>query len=190
MSPRNLLALLIVMSVAALVITLVVNMSGDKPEELLDLLPKQVDLSLEKVHYTQTEGGRRRWTLDADSAAYQREAGLISLQNVEMVFFEAGRFAEVKMTAAEGLFHQQEERVEVWGDVEIATDQDQHFFTEHLRYEQGSELVISDQEVRMVSPQLELSGEGFRLELGSGNMSLQRDVHARLKALNKEGGGH
>jgi len=190
MSPRNLLAMLIVLSVAALVITLVINLSEDDPEELLDLLPMQVDLSLEKVHYTQTEGGRRRWTLDAESAAYQREEGLISLQNVEMVFYQAGRFAEIKMTAEEGQYNQHQGQVEVWGDVEIVTDQGERFNTERLRYEQASEQVSSEQKVRMTSPQLELSGEGFRLDLESGRMSLQRNVHARLMALTKEGTDH
>jgi LPS export ABC transporter protein LptC len=186
MSPRNLLALLIVLSVAALIATLVMNLQGTAPEQLLEVLPKQVDLSLEKIHYTQTEGGRRRWTLDADSAAYQREEGLISLQNVEMVFYETGRYGEVKMTARQGLFDQQQEQVEVWGEVEIMTDRDEHFYTERLRYEQGSGQVSSDRRVRMLSPQLELAGEGFLFDLQSGRMRILRDVEARLLTLRDE----
>lgn len=190
MSPRNLLAVLIVLSVAALVVTLVVNLPGDGPETLLDVLPKQVDLSLDKIHYTQTEDGRRRWTLDADSADYQREAGLISLQNVEIVFFEVGRFAEVKMTADEGVFNQQLERVEAWGDVEIITDQGEHFYTERLQYEQASQRVSSEQRVRMISPQLELSGVGFWFDLPTGRLSILEDVHARFVSMRDEGSNH
>lgn len=186
MSLRNLLALLILLSVAALIITLGLNLPGKDAEELLELLPKQVDLALEKIHYTQNEGGRRRWTLDADSATYQREAGLVSLQNVEMVFFETGRFSEVRMTATEGLFDQQQEQVDVWGEVEITTDQNEHFYTERLRYEQKSRQVISDERVRMISPQLELTGEGFQLDLQAGRMSILRDVHARLVTVHDE----
>lgn len=186
MSLRNLLAALIILSVSALVVTLVLNLPGKTPETLLDVLPKQVDLALEKIHYTQTEGGRRRWTLDADSAEYQREAGLISLQNVTMVFFEVGRFAEVKMTADKGLFNQQQEQIEVWGDVEIATDQEQYFYTERLQYEQASKRVSSDQRVRMVSPQLELAGEGFLFDLQTSRMSILKDVKARLVSMRDE----
>jgi len=178
MSLRNLLALLILLSVAALVIALGFNLPGKDAEELLELLPKQVDLALEKIHYTQNEGGQRRWTLDADSAAYQREAGLISLQNVEMVFFDIGRYSEVKMTAAEGVFDQQQEQVDVWGDVEITTDQNEHFYTDRLRYKQKTRQVVSDERVRMVSPQLQVAGEGLQLDLQAGRMSIMRDVHA------------
>lgn len=181
MNLRNLLALVILLSVAALAATLVLNLPDQKDaEDLLDALPKQVDLALEKVHYTQTEGGRRRWTLDADSAAYQREAGLANLKNVQMVFFDAGRFSEVRMTAKEGTFDQQQERVEIWGNVEIVTDSGEHFYTDRLRYDQASQLVSSDDPVRLVSPRLELSGTGLLLDIQVGQMTVLRDVRARI----------
>lgn len=181
MSLRNLLALLILLSVAALTVVLFFNLPGKRVEDLLDVLPKQVDLALEKIHYTHTEGGRRRWTLDADSADYQREAGLASLQNVEMVLFDVGRFSEVKMMADEGRFDQQQGWVDIWGNVEIVTDRDEHFYTERLRYDQVSRQVSSDDAIRVVSPQLELSGKGLRLDLQAGQVSILQDVRAQFK---------
>jgi LPS export ABC transporter protein LptC len=186
MSLRNLLALLILLSVAALMVVLFFNLPGKRAEDLLAVLPKQVDLALEKVHYTQTEGGRRRWTLDAESADYQRESGLASLQNVEMVLFEVGRFAEVKMTAGEGRFDQQQGWVDIWGNVEIVTDRDEHFYTERLRYDQNSRQVSSDEAICVVSPQLELSGTGLLLDLRAGQMSILQDVHAQFKPASQE----
>lgn len=180
MSLRNLLAVLILLSVTALVAALVLNRPGNDVEELLKVLPKQVDLTLEKIHYTQTEGGQRRWTLDAESASYQRKAGLINLQNIEMVFFDVGRFTEVKMTAMEGLFDQLEERVEVWGNAEILTDRGDHFYAERLLYDRSEGRVTSDGPVRMVSPRLDLSGVGFWLDLKAARMSILQNVTARL----------
>jgi len=181
MNLRNLLALLILLSVAALIVTLGLNKPDkDDAETLLEFLPKQVDLALEKIHYTQNEGSQRSWILDADSAEYQREEGLISLKNVEMVFFEVGRFSEVRMVASEGLFDQQQELVDVWGEVEIMTDQNEHFYTERLRFEQKTRQVFSAEQVRMISPQLELTGVGFQLDLQAGRMSILSDVHALL----------
>ncbi|PLX90414.1 MAG: LPS export ABC transporter periplasmic protein LptC [Desulfuromonas sp.] len=180
MSLRNLLALLILLSIAALVVSLLRNLPGKGAEEILDLLPQQVDLALEKIHYTQTEGGRRSWVLDADSAAVQREEGLISLQNVKMVFWQTGRYAEVKLAAREGLFDQQNKTVEIWGDVEIMTDLGERFSAERIRYEQATRLVTSESRVRLQSPQLDLTGKGLRLDLQTGRMSVLQDVEARL----------
>lgn len=181
MSLRNLLALVILLSVAALAATLVLNLPEEQAEDLQGVLPKHIDLALEKVHYTQTEGGRRRWMLDADSAAYQRKAGLVSLQNVKMTFFDTGPYAEIRMTANEGLFDQTREQVEVWGDVQIVTDREEHIYTERLRYEDESRLVSSDEKVRLVSPRLELTGKGLRLDIDAGRMSLFQNVWARFQ---------
>lgn len=180
MSPRNLLALLILLSIAALAVSLVVNLPGEKPEELLELVPQGVDLALEKVHYTQTEAGQRRWVLNADSAAVQREEGLLELENVEMIFWDTGRYREVKLTASQGRFDQQRKRVEIWGDVNIVTDLGEHFQADRLVYEQEKEQVSSTGRVRLSSPQLTMSGSGFELDLKTGRMQLQQDVQARL----------
>ncbi|MDT8421592.1 MAG: LPS export ABC transporter periplasmic protein LptC [Desulfuromonadales bacterium] len=186
MSLRNLLALLILLSIALLVASLVWNLPGKDTEEILDLLPQQVDLALEKIHYTQTEGGRRSWVLDADSAAVQREEGLISLQNVAMVFWQTGRYAEVSLTAREGLFDQQNKTVEIWGDVEIVTDLEERFSAERIRYQQATRQVSSEDRVHLQSPQLNLTGKGFRLDLQTGRMSVLQDVEARLPFVSEE----
>lgn len=186
MSLRNLLALLILLSVAALAMTLFLNLPGKEVEELLDALPKEIDLALKKVHYTQTEGDQRRWTLDADSAAYQREAGLVNLKNISMTFFTVGPYAEVMMTANEGLLDQNRGQIEAWGDVTITTDRDEHIYTERLHYDEESRLVSSDDLVHMISPRLELNGKGLRLEIDAGRMSLLENVQARLKIDSEE----
>jgi hypothetical protein len=46
--------------------------------------------------------------------------------------------------------------------------------------------VSSDRRVRMLSPQLELAGEGFLFDLQSGRMRILRDVQARLLTLRDE----
>ena len=56
---RNVLALVILVLASALAMFIVSNLRGNAPEEVLDALPKNVDLSLKKIDYTETRDGKR-----------------------------------------------------------------------------------------------------------------------------------
>ena len=85
---RNVLGFVIVLMALSLALTVVHNFRGGLPEEILDALPKNVDLALKKIDYTETRDGVRRWNLTADSAEYNVKSGTTVVQNVSMTFYD------------------------------------------------------------------------------------------------------
>ncbi len=181
---RRLLACLILVAVLMLGGAIWRYLQQQSPLEVLEALPEQVDLSLQKLHYTHNEEGARSWTLDAEQAEYQRDSGQAVLEKVHLVLYRAGRFGEVTLVAEHGALQQEQQQVEVWGQVVVTTADGRRLETERLRYDGRSKRLDSDDAVRMVSPQLELTGIGLQVDLESSHLVLKKDV--RMLLLPKE----
>lgn len=173
---RRLLAALILIAVLALGIVLWRYLQQQDPAQILEALPKQVDLALEKLHYTQNEEGRRSWTLDAEQAEYQRDSGQARLETVRLTLYTAGRFGEVKLSADHGLLDRAARQVEVWGQVVVVTASGERLATERLHYDDRQHLLTTDDPVLLTSPRLELKGTGMQVDLVRGSLLLKQDV--------------
>lgn len=148
---------------------------------IIESLPKNVDLGLDSVHYSQNEDGKRSWVLDADRAAYQRKEEELSLTAVEMTFFDAGTFGELKLNADTGLLRQKLNLIDLQGNVRIETETGERFQTESLQYDFVNQLATTDKQIHMRGRQLELTGNGMILDLSQGKMRVLNNVHALLE---------
>lgn len=180
------LAILILLSVLALATVLWRYFQQLPPEEMLEALPKQVDLALEKVHYTQEEAGQRRWTLNADQAAYQRGSKEVHLDNVEVIVYRAGEFGDLILKAGQGLWGQESQTVEIWDGVSVESGRGEQLTCERLRYLARKQRLVSDRPFRLQAPRLELSGTGFEVDLDAGRMLVKEAVKLLLRPAAKE----
>ncbi len=183
---RRLLALLILLAVAVIGIMVWRFFLQQSPEELLNALPSQVDLSLEELHYTQNESGKRSWTLDADEARYERENGQALLEAVRLTLFDAGRFGDIQLKAQHGQLKQDERQVEVWGQVEVVTAKGEKLFTERLHYDDQQRQLGTDEPIRFLSPQMEMTGVGLQVDIDTGRMQVKENVWMLLIPAKKE----
>ena len=155
--------------------------------ELIEKLPENVDLGLDRVHYSQNENGIESWVLDADRAAYQRKDEELALTGVELTFFNAGNFGDVKLKAANGILRQKQKLIELQGDVRIVTTTGERYQSETFEYDYAKRLATTDDPIRMQSPQLELTGTGMSLDLTQGTLRVFGDVHAQFTERQFEG---
>ncbi|NOQ51261.1 MAG: LPS export ABC transporter periplasmic protein LptC [Desulfuromonadaceae bacterium] len=183
---RRLLAILILIAVLFLGTVIWRHLRQQRPEDLLNALPKQIDLALEQLHYTQTEEGRRRWTLDADKAEYQRQQGQVSLKTVQLTLFEAGRLGQVRLQADQGLLDQEERQVEVWGNVIIKTERGEQLYTERLHYDDQQRRLYTDEPVRLLSERMELTGIGMQVDLEQEQLLIKKEVWMLLLPAERE----
>jgi LPS export ABC transporter protein LptC len=149
------------------------------PEGLLSSLPKDVDLALEDLHYTHNEDGRAVWTLDAAAAEYQREAGLVDLNDVELTLHQSDGFGTVHLIADSGRFDQSASLVDAWGNVVLTSERGDQLYTESLKYNVANELLSTAEAFRYLSEGAELTGTGLNIDVSSGRLSVESDVWAR-----------
>ena len=163
------------------------SFDGDLLPELVEKLPENVDLGLDRVHYSQNENGIESWVLDADRAAYQRKDEELALTGVELTFFNAGRFGDVKLNAAGGILRQKQKLIDLQGDVRILTDTGEQFQSETLQYDYAKRLATTDDPIIMWGHQLTLTGKGMDLDLGRGTLKIRENVHALFVERQTEG---
>lgn len=183
---RRLLALLIVFAVVALSVTVWLKVRQQSPEELLAALPKQVDLSLDQLHYTHNENGQRSWILDADKAEYLREQSQAALDKVRLQFFNAGEAGDIQLEAEHGLLQQETRQVDVWGQVVVKSARGEQLFTERLHYDDQSRRLTTAEPVRIVAKQMELTGTGLQIDIDSGRLELKNNVWMLLLPADRE----
>jgi LPS export ABC transporter protein LptC len=154
---------------------------------LIEKLPENVDLGLDKVHYSQNENGIESWVLDAERAAYQRKEEELALTGVELTFFNAGRFGNVKLNAAGGILHQKQKKIDLKGDVRIVTTTGERYQSETLHYDYASRLATTSDPIEMQSRQLKITGQGMALDLAKGTLRVHENVHALFYDRESEG---
>lgn len=178
---QTLLGVTILVLIALLGLTLWLNRS---PEELLpeiiDKLPQNVDIGLDRVHYSQNQDGQRSWELDADRADYQREEQELRLTGVKLTFFNAESLGDITMTADRGVLLRLRNLIKAEGNVHIVAAGGETLDTEALEYRADQRLIESNKKMRFQSPQLILSGDGFRLDLAAGKLRIKHNARALI----------
>jgi len=173
---RRLLALLILISVIALTTVIYRHLQQRSPEEILSMLPENIDLALEDLHYTQNEDGQRSWTLDADKAEYQGDSSLAKLEVVKLLFYDTGQFGDLMLQADQGQLVQETSQVDVRGNVILTTGRGDQLFTERLHYDDQVRQLSTEDPIRFLSSQLELTGTGLQIDIDQGRMLVKDNV--------------
>ncbi len=183
---RRLLAALIVLSSVVLTTVIYRHLQQQSPKEILSMLPENIDLAVADLHYTQNEEGQRRWTLDADTAEYERDSGLARLTVVRLLFYEAGQLGDVNLVADEGQLAQETRQVDVWGNVSIETESGEQLFTERLHYDDEIRRLSTEEPIRILSSGVELTGTGLQVDIDQGRMLVKDNVRMLLYPADRE----
>jgi len=180
---RNLLALVILVLAGALTVTVIRNFQGPSPEEALEALPRNIDLSMKEIRYTETSDGLRRWMLVADSAAHSVGEGVTRIENIRMIFYDRRGADDVILTARSGTFRADSREVEVYGDVVVKSPRGFALYTEQLTYGETDRVIRTAAPVRMISDRMELTGKGMRLSIVDHTLELLSAVRARVEGM-------
>jgi LPS export ABC transporter protein LptC len=178
---RNILALLITIGVSALIVTVLRNQERLSPGALLETVAPEADLALQRIHYTETRDGIRRWTLEADSAKHDVGAGVTRIENIRVAFHpENGQGADMTMTARQGTVRIEQGELSVQGDVVVHSPDGYAVETESLQYREAERQISTRDPVRLISEGMEMTGTGMILNIQEQTFVLLANVQARL----------
>ena len=150
------------------------------PVELLEALPENIDLALQDLHYTQNENGQRRWTLNADKAEYAKDSTQVNLDKVDLIFYDAGQFDELRLQSEQGTLDQASRQIDVWGNVELSSDRGDLLLTDRLHYDDQLRQISTDDDIRYHSVQMQLTGRGLQVDIDQGRLLVRENVRVLL----------
>jgi len=181
-SARILLAGFIILFAALLLFLVVGNLRQNTTEAVLEIIRPDADLAMQKINYTETQDGQRKWSVQADSATHDLEGNTALVHKVRVVIYNQ-KDGDIIISAQEGSFDINGGIVTLHGNVILENLNGQSIMTEDLVFVDGQNLLKSENKVQLVSPDLELSGVGFRYNLEHKRLKLLSSVEARYRGV-------
>jgi LPS export ABC transporter protein LptC len=179
---KLLLALSVILAGIGLTVTIVLKThQSSGPVQILKQLPKNVDISLQKIHYTDTKEGKKRWDLIAEKVEYDKIRDLTLFSDVKMDIFSKGKSdGKLTLRADRAIYSNNTGDVEAEGNVTAVNEAGMRFETGHVRYESSSSRIDTQDLVKITNGKITVVGTGMILMLKEQSVRILRDVTARV----------
>ncbi|GEM_PF-1351939 len=141
-------------------------------------LPSGVNLALQKIDYTHTEGGIARWRLVASRAEHQAESRLTMVKDLELTFFDEDGERLGDLKARSGQLSNDYSEIEVRDGVTLLHRDGYTLQSSSLRYKQQDGMIRTEDPVRLTGRDLTLDGVGLRVDLAGRKVQILHRVHA------------
>ena len=176
---KRFLGLAAVVASLLVVATILVRMDhGVVPKLPVRKLPLQVDISLQKFHYTETKQGVKRWDLAAEKAEYNKTKDLTSLTGVKLTVAGGPKFGDLVVTAERAEYHNDTRDVVLAGNVKGVSSKGVRFSASNVSYLASRSLMVSEERVRFSDGGNELEGVGMEFQTQTRRFKLKKDVSA------------
>lgn len=178
---RQLLAFFIVVATLSIVAAIVLKVYGDKERaELLRQLPKNIDVSLQKIHYTETRDGVKKWDLLADKAEYEKARDLTHLTGIRLVVAGDRATGDITLTADRAEYHNTSRDVRLIGNVVAKSVSGMEFVTDSAAYIAARSMIKTPDRVRFADKTLKVEGVGMEFMPETKNVRILNDVTADI----------
>jgi LPS export ABC transporter protein LptC len=176
---RQLLALVIIAAVLALAAAIALKAyRGMRSRSMLPTLPKNIEVSLQKIHYTETKGGGKKWDLLADKAEYDRVGEIAHLTGIRLEFASTGKTGDIVLTSQRADYHTRTRNVELVGDVVAKSASGMEFVTERISYIAARSMLKTDDRVKFTDAGLAVAGVGMEFMVDTKQLKILRQVEA------------
>lgn len=176
---KRFLGVLAVAASLLVIATIVFRMQREAaPRLAVRKLPVQVDVSLQKFHYTETKQGVKRWELYADRAEYNKEADTSYLTGVRMLVHGAGGVGDLEITAQRAAYRNGTRDIALMGDVRGKSSKGYGFSAPRVDYIAARSLLKTAERVRLTDIGSQLEGTGMEYQTQTRKFKLMKDVTA------------
>jgi len=148
----------------------------EEPRRLVSVLPENMDVSLNRIHHVATRVGVKQWTLDAESAQYQKGDNKTIFKEVSVTFFlKDGK--TMHLTSRDGLLLTDTKNMEVWGDVVVRSGP-YELNTDKLRYDYKTQSISAEAPIVIKGNRMNLSGDSMTFNLQTEEIVVWGKVRA------------
>jgi len=179
---RQLLALFIISASLALVVGIALKIyKGRLLKELPRKLPKNIDISLKKVHLTETSEGVRKWDLVAEKAEYDKVKETTRLTGgVRLIITGDGTTGDVTVTAPSADYKNNSKDIIMFGDVLAKSASGMEITAKGAEFIAERNVIVSSGRVRFTDGKLTLEGIGMEFRLLSRDFRILSGVTADI----------
>lgn len=151
---------------------------GMRAGSILPRLPKNIEVSLQKIHYTETKGGVKKWDLVADKGEYDKVKDVLTLTGIRLEVAVAGQTGNIVLTSDRGSYHTDTKDVDLIGNIVAKSASGMTFTTGRASYLARKSLIHTTDRVKFTDGSLTLDGRGMQFEVETNKMKIEQDVTA------------
>jgi len=178
---RQLLALFVILASLSLVAIIVIKIyKGRVTKELLRKLPKNIDVSLKKIHFTETREGIKKWDLVADKAEFDKRKEVTHLTGVHLTIAAGGKMGDITLTAPRADYHNITRDVRLDGKIIANSSSGMEFTLENAEYIAARSVIVSSGRVRFTDGKLTMEGVGMEFKPETKNFRILSGVTANI----------
>ncbi len=178
---RQLLALVIILASVSLAVTIMMKLSQEKKSpESLPRSSHNVDVALEKVHYTETKNGVKKWDLVADKAEYDKVKDVSRLTNIRLIVAGSPKTGDITLTADRAEYSSITREVKLQGNIMAKSVSGLGFVTGHATYSADQSRIHTPDRVRFTDGNLSVEGVGMEFMTTTKNLKIFREVTAQV----------
>lgn len=176
---RQLLALVIILAVLALAAAIALKAyRGMRGGSVLPSLPKNIEVSLQKIHFTESTGGKKKWDLLADKAEYDKSGEVVRLTGIRLEVAAAGKTGDIVLTSERAAYYTRTRDVELSGNVVAKSASGMEFTTGRVAYVAASSMLRTADRVRFSDGNLAVEGIGMEFMVNRKQLKIMRQVAA------------
>ena len=178
---RQLLALFVILASLSLVAIIVIKIyKGRVTKQLLRKLPKNIDVSLKKIHFTETREGIKKWDLVADKAEFDKRKEVTHLTGVHLTIAAGGKMGDITLTAPRADYHNITRDVRLDGKIIANSSSGMEFTLENAEYIAARSVIVSSGRVRFTDGKLTMEGVGMEFKPETKNFRILSGVTANI----------
>ena len=145
---------------------------------ILPRLPKNIDVALQKIHYTETKDGVKKWDLVADRAEYDKSNDTVQLRDIRLQVAVPGETGAIVLTADKGIYHAGSKDIDLVGTIVATSDSGMRFTTGRAAYVAARSMIHTNDRVKFTDGSLSLEGRGLEFMVETDRMRLLNEVTA------------
>jgi LPS export ABC transporter protein LptC len=178
---RQLLALFVILASVSIVVVIVLKIQRARDaKELLRQLPKNIDVSLKKIHLTENKDGVKKWDLVAEKADYDKGKEITHLTGVRLIVAGNQATGDITITAPQADYHNVTRDVTMVGDVVATSTTGMEFTSNGAIYDAERDVIVSSGKVRFTDGRLTLEGVGMEFKPDTKNFRIMNGVSASI----------
>lgn len=176
---RRIIAFIVIAAATYLTVVIALKVHQVKePSDILAALPKNIDLSLQKVRYTNTKDGTPQWDLVANKVDYYNDPGIIRFTAPEMVFNRSGSAGNYTLKADTADYYKNSGNVKLVGNITASTASGMKFTTGHVEYSAERALISTNDHVKLTDGNFTVEGNGMEIMVNDKRLKVSRNVTA------------
>jgi LPS export ABC transporter protein LptC len=176
---RRILAFFVLAAATYLMVVIVLKFHRVKESDtILANLPKNIDLSLQKVHHTNTKDGTLQWDLVAQKVDYYNDTGIVRFTRPEMALNDGAKKGKYTLKADTADYYKKTGDVKLKGNVTASTETGMKFSAGHIDYVAARSLITTDDRVRLEDGRLSVQGAGLEIRVDAKKLRVLHDVNA------------